>query len=227
MTKTDPNATIGGVAASQPRRWLVRTAAVAYSASWIVGLFVALSSTDVTSSGSAIIGNDAPHADAVTVQFLLTEGLAAVALIVIVTGLWRATERGVLRSATLIAGGFACAISLAQAVLGVCLVEIAVRGSDASLASSLTVILNELDGVKMALLGVMAFAVSAAHWRRQLRLPVWLIPTGIATGLALIVSAIGYLTLSDALSVAAWVSLPLLLIYVTAVGLCVRPGSQR
>jgi hypothetical protein len=55
------------------------------------------------------------------------------------------------------------------------------------------------------------------------RLPFWLVPTGIATGFALALSAIGYLTRSDGLAVAAWVSLPLLLVYITAVGLSVRP----
>ncbi len=213
---------------SEPsRHWPLRTAAVGYSAAWIVGLLLTSSSTDVTSSGSAIVREDAPQAAALTLQFLLTEGVAALALLIVVIGIWRATASGGARRIGLVAGVAAVAVSLTQTVLGVCLVEIAVRGHDAALASSLTITLNELDGVKMVLLAVLVFAVSAARWRRQVRFPIWLLPTGIATGVALVASAIGYLARSNAFSVAAWVSLPLLLIFVTAVGLCVRPGSQH
>lgn len=208
------------------RLWLVRSAAVGYSVAWIVGLCVGSSSTDVASSGSAIIREDTPQIAALALQFLLTEGVAALALLAVVIGLWRATARGVPRSITLGAGIGAVAISLLQTVLGVYLVEIAVREGNAPLVSSLTGTLNELDGLKMALLAVMALAISASRWRRQVRLPFWLLPTGIATGVALVVSAIGYLTRSNALSVAAWISLPLLLIYITASGLCVRRSSR-
>lgn len=209
------------------RHWPLRAAAIGFTVAWVVGLFLTSSSTDVTSSGSEIIREDAPQAAALTLQFLLTEGVAALMLLVVVIGFWRATARGGTRNIGLVAGVAAVAISLSQTILGVCLVEIAVRGGDAALASSLTVTLNELDGAKMLLLAVMVFAVSAARWRRQLRLPMWLLPTGIATGVALVASAIGYLARSNAFSVAAWVSLPLLLIFVTGVGLCVRPGPQR
>lgn len=213
-------------AAAHSQPWLLRTAAVAYSAAWIAGLLVASPSTDVTSSGSEIIRQDAPQAAALTLQFLLTEGIAALALLVVVIGFWRATARGGARTIGLVAGVAAVAVSLTQTVLGMYLVEIAVRGSDAALASSLTITLNELDGIKMLLLAVMVFAISAARWRRRLRLPSWLLPTGIVTGVALVASALGYLARSNLFSVAAWVSLPLLLIFVTAVGLCIRPVSQ-
>jgi hypothetical protein len=209
------------------RHWPLQVAAVGYSVAWIVGLLLTSSSTDVTSSGGAIVREDAPQAAALTLQFLLTEGVAALALLVVVIGFWRATARGGAPIVGFGAGMAAVAISLSQTVLGVCLIEIAVRGADAALARSLTVDLNELDGVKMVLLAVLTFAVSSARWRRQVQLPVWLLPTGIATGLALVASAIGYLTGSNAFAAAAWISLPLLLIFVTAVGLCVRPGSQR
>jgi hypothetical protein len=208
-------------------QWLLKAAAVGYSVAWIVGLLLTSSSTDVTSSGAAIVRADAPQAVALTLQFLLTEGVAALAVLVVVIGFWRATARGAGRIVGLGAGVAAVAISLSQTVLGICLVEIAVRGADATLASSLTVTLDELDGVKMLLLAVMVLAVSVAQWRRQVRLPIWLIPTGIATGVALVASAVGYLTGSNAFAAAAWISLPLLLIFVTAVGLCLRPGLQR
>ena len=206
-------------------QWLLKGAAVGYSVVWIAGLLLASSSTDVTSSGGAIVRADAPQAAALTFQFLLTEGVAALALLVVVIGFWRATARGASRIVGLVAGVAAVAISLSQTVLGVCLIEIAVRHSDATLASSLTVSLNELDGVKMLLLAFMALAFATARWRRRVRLPIWLLPTGIVTGVALVASAIGYLTGSDAFAAAAWISLPLLLIFVTAVGLCLKPDS--
>jgi hypothetical protein len=209
------------------RRWPLRAAAIGYSVAWIVGLLLTSSSTDVTSSGGAIVREDAPQAAALTLQFLLTEGVAALALLVVVIGFWRATARGAGRIVGLVAGVAAVAISLSQTVLGICLIEIAVREADAALASSLTVSLNELDGVKMMMLAVMAFAVSSAQWRRQVRLPIWLLPTGIATGVALVASAFGYLARSNAFAAAAWISLPLLLLFITAVGLCVRSASER
>jgi hypothetical protein len=208
------------------RRWLTRTAAIGYSVAWVVGLLLTSSSTDVTADGSAIVREDTPLTAALTLQFLLTEGVAAVALLIVVIGFWRAAARGGLRSTALVAGLMAVAVSLTQTVIGVCLVEIAVRDRDAALASSLTFTLYELDGLKMVLLAVLVFAISAARWRRQVRLPIWLVPTGIVTGVALLASAIGYLARINAFSVAAWVSLPLLLIFITGVGLCVRPGSQ-
>ena len=209
------------------RRWPIQAAAIGYSVAWIVGLLLTSSSTDVTSSGGAIVREDAPQAAALTLQFLLTEGVAALALLVVVIGFWRATARGWGRTVSVAAGISAVAISLSQTALGVCLIEIAVRGANAALARSLTVDLNELDGVKMMLLAVMTFAVSSAQWRRQVRLPIWLLPTGIATGVALVASAIGYLSGSNAFAAAAWISLPLLLLFITTVGLCVRPRSER
>lgn len=226
-TITSPIKAVQGRPPVPSRHWPLRAVAVGYSAAWIVGLLLASSSTDVTSTGSTIVRQDAPQAAALTVQFLLTEGVAALALLVVVIGFWRATARGGARDVGFIAGLAAVAISLSQTVLGVCLIGIAVRRADGALASSLTVTLNELDGVKMLLLAVTAFAVSVAQVRRQVWLPLWLLPIGVATGVALVASAIGYLTGINALTVAAWVSLPLLLIFVTALGLCVRPVSQR
>ena len=214
-------------APASSRRWPLQAAAVGYSVAWIVGLLLTSSSTDVTSSGSTIVREDAPQAAALTLQFLLTEGVAALALLIVVIGFWRATARSGGRTVGFAAGIAAVAISLSQTALGVCLIEIAVRGADDALARSLMVALNELDGVKMVLLAIMAFAVSSALWRRQVRLPIWLLPTGIATGVALVASAIGYLTGSNAFAAAAWISLPLLLLFITTVGLCVRSGSAR
>ena len=56
-------------------------------------------------------------------------------------------------------------------------------------------------------------------------LPRWLRWTGVALVAAIIASGIGYALLSNTFALAAWVSLPLLLIWVAGAGIAV--GRQE
>jgi hypothetical protein len=75
------------------------------------------------------------------------------------------------------------------------------------------------------MLALAAMAASGAALVRRTRLlPGWLGHLGVVLAVALVVSGIGYLLLSSTLAPAAFVSGPLLLIWVTAVG--ISPGGS-
>jgi hypothetical protein len=61
-------------------------------------------------------------------------------------------------------------------------------------------------------------AAAMAIRRRPLPLPGWLSPLAAVLAIAIAVSGVGYLTLSDTAASVAWVSLPLLIVFVTAAG---------
>ena len=79
---------------------------------------------------------------------------------------------------------------------------------------------------------VIATAVSA---QRELRLARWLSGAGVMASLALVASGVGYLALNGALAHATFLSLPLLLIWVSVTGVALTrrhvedpaPGSVR
>ena len=71
----------------------------------------------------------------------------------------------------------------------------------------------------MVLLALLAIAAAVAIRDRTLPLPRWLSPLAAVLAVAIAVSGVGYLALSDAAASAAWVSLPLLIVFITASGL--------
>ena len=101
----------------------------------------------------------------------------------------------------------------------------AVPDGDTARTGTLFAAVNRLDGVKMLTLAVMA-AGGAALVRRTRLLPVWLGYLGALLAVALMVSGIGYLLLSGTLAPTAFLSGPLLLVWVTATGISVA-GLQE
>ncbi len=71
----------------------------------------------------------------------------------------------------------------------------------------------------MVLLALLAIAAAVAIRDRTLPLPRWLSPLAAVLAVAIAVSRVGYLAPSDAAASAAWVSLPLLIVFITASGL--------
>ncbi|MFI5897351.1 hypothetical protein ACIA5D_45390 [Actinoplanes sp. NPDC051513] len=199
------------------------TAAVAYPATWIVGLSIASSGTTVHSTGAEILSSYAGHTGAALVQFLLTEGVAGLLLAVAVVAVGRAGGGRAGRWFTG-AGLVAAAISVAQCGLGVALTGWAVPHERAGAALALTQVVNRADGVKMLLLA--AVAVLGWNLARRGRLPRWIGFLGLALAVAIAVSGLGFLLLSDTLSMAAYVSLPLLLVFVTAACLAVSRRTR-
>jgi hypothetical protein len=123
------------------------------------------------------------------------------------------------------AGATAAAIALVQCVLGLSLTISAVPAGHAGTAAALSEALNRLDGVKMLVLATMA-AAGTILARRTGLLPRWLQWTGVALAAAITASGIGYALLNATFAQAAWVSLPLLLAWVTGAGITVGRAAR-
>jgi hypothetical protein len=156
------------------------------------------------------------------VQYLLVEGLAGVLFGIVLGCAVRSQARGQAGPRTWPRAGaalaaVAVAMSLAQCVFGLVLVA-AATGHDVTRSGELSDLVNQLDGVKMlALAG--AGACLAATGGPAPALPRWLRAVTVPFGLALIASGCTYLTLSQSLSWTAYVSGPLLLLWVTGLGI--------
>jgi hypothetical protein len=226
MTSTASSRTIGG------RNRLLAApavAGVAYLLAWVTGLAVWPSNLDVAASGGQVVAAYTGHRGVAMTQSLLVHGVAAVALAVVVLALGQAARRrdaGPLARATVVAGVGAAVVSLVQCALGLWLAGWAVPDGDAGRAGALFAAINRLDGVKMLALAAMA-AGGAALVRRTHLLPGWLSYLGVLLAVALVVSGIGYLLLSSALAPAAFVSGPLLLVWVTATGIWLGRLPER
>ena len=209
---------------SPRRRGLLTVPAVAglaYTASWLAGLAIAPSSTSVRSTGAEVVAGFAGHEGAAVTQFVLTEGIASLALAVVVICLGRDGLRaGAGTAARLMTGASAAAavVGLVQCALGVYLTVSVVPADHASTAAAVSDAVNRLDGVKMFLLAVMAVAGTVLARQTGL-LPRWLRWTGVALAIAITASGIGYALLNNTFALAAWLSLPLLLAWVTGAGI--------
>jgi hypothetical protein len=197
-TKTDPSVTRD----LSHRRLLTVTGVtgIAYTLSWIAGLAVAAPSPKLTASGASITAALAGHQAAVVWQFALTEGLPAVGLAVISIALAGAARRSGAagHARVLLAAGLTAAlISLVQFVLGTLLAAAASPAAAHLLYESV----NRLDGVKMLALAVLGLAGATSGV-----LPRWLR------------YAVAYLLLLPGLAGLAYVSGPLLLLFVTGTG---------
>ena len=160
------------------------------------------------------------------IQSLLVHGVAAVALAVVVLALGQAARRGGaerLARAMVVAGVGAAVVSLLVRRRA-CAAGWVVPAGDASRAGLLFASINRLDGVKMLALAAMA-GTGAALVHRTGVLPGWLGYPGGLLAVALVVSGVGYLLLNSTLAPAAFVSGPLLLLWVTGAGISL--GSLR
>jgi hypothetical protein len=144
-------------------------AALLYVATWIVGLSIWPANPSVTSSRHEIVTAYAGHRALATAQFVLVEGLAAVALACVVLAL-APRVRAI--------GLTACAISLTQCVLGVIL------ATSSGPPAHVFELINRLDGVKMLVLA--AGIASATLAPRESGLPARLAYLGVPTVVALV-----------------------------------------
>jgi hypothetical protein len=204
-------------------------AGIIYTLSWVAGLSVSSSSTDVHSTGREVVAAYSGHEAAVIAQFALTEGLASVALAVVAVALGRAGMRtGSVTLGRLVAwtGLAAAAIALVQCVLGVWLAASVAPSNHAGSAATINETINRLDGLKMFVLAATAIAASALANRTGI-LPRWLRWVGVALAVAITTSGFGYALLNSTLAVAAWLSLPLLLVFITGAGVVLGRTARR
>jgi hypothetical protein len=164
------------------------------------------------------------HPAEARVQYLLIEGLAGVLLGIVLACELRAARDRAGRRATGPAALSAIAVltSLTQCVIGLFITAAATGGHIAS-CGTLSDLVNRLDGVKMlALVGATAWIAATGP-----ALPRWLRGLTVALGLALIASGYAYLALSNALAWTAYVSGPLLLLWVGSAGIALTVTARR
>jgi hypothetical protein len=142
----------------------------------MTGLAVWPSNLDVAASGAKVVSAYTGHQGVAVTQYLLVEGLAAIALAVVVIALARAVRQrgaGRLASVVVIAGIGAVTVSLVECALGLLLAGAAVPDGETGRTGTLYHLINRLDGAKMLALAVLALA-SVALARRGGLLPRWL-----------------------------------------------------
>ena len=198
-----------------------RVGALIYIGCWVVGLTMFPAGPALDEATGAVVDFYARHATASALQAGMVHGVAAVALLAVVLAM---RSRGV-TGATVRAGVAAVALSLVQFVLEV-VRAIEADGKNPTTIDGLFDVVNRIDGVKMV-----ALAVMIGTSRRALRaagVPVAR-AFGIvarATAAALVVSGVGYVVLDRTVAMAAFVSLPLLLISVGAIGWSLSRGGR-
>jgi hypothetical protein len=211
------------------RRLLTASAAagIAYATAWVVGLAVWPSNLDVAASNLKVLATYRAHQRAAMTQYVLVEGVAAIALAVVVTVLGEAARRRGARGlgvAAMVVGLTAVAVSLVECVLGLLLAGSAAPDGEAERAGRLFDLINRLDGVKMLALAALALAgLALVRWTV---VPRWLGYTGTFLAAALIASGTGYLLLNTTLAQAVFASGVLLLVWVTGVGVALARTSR-
>jgi hypothetical protein len=151
-----------------------------------------------------------------------------VALAVVVVALARAGRAaGASRAArvVMLAGLAAAGVSLTQWVLDLTLATTVAPAGDAARSGTVLEAINRLDGVKMLLLATLAVG-GMALTRREVP-PRRLGIVGAPLAVAIIASGLGYLLLIPALALLAYASGPLLLLWVTSVGLGLGRQDSR
>ncbi len=196
-------------------------AGIAYTVSWLIGLSVAEANPKVSASAAQVLASYSGHLVATTAQFILTEAVPAIGLAIVVVALARAAVRaGSETAATYIlgAGLLAAAVSFVQAIVGVAMTSWAVPDGHGGGAHVLFQMFNRLDGVKMFALAGLAMAAAILAKRKDV-LPRRLRHVSIALAVTIAASGAGYLLLVDSLAILAFVSGPILLVWVTSTGI--------
>ena len=193
-------------------------AGIGLSLTWIIGLSIYSSSTEVRASGADVIAGYAGHQGIAATQYVFTEGISGLTLAAVVLLLGRAATHA--RLPVLVTGFVAAAIALVQCGLGLYLTGPVVTDGSAGTAEMINHAISRLDGVKMFALAALAVSAGLSGV-----LPRWLRYVGVALAAAIVASGVGYLFLLNGLALAAWVSLPLLMVWVTSTGIVL--GSRR
>lgn len=193
---------------------------VGYTASWIAGLSIWPNNLRPSSTGAEVVAAFTGHQAVGAAQYLLTEGLPAVGLAVVGLALAAAARRaGMLRSARVaaVSAVTAATVSAVQCLLGLVLLLAVVPRGGVGTSHLLFELVNRMDGVKMFALAVLA--VSGAVLSGAGVAARWLRHPAHALAVTIAASGVGYLLLLDSLAPFAYLSLPLLLLWVTGSGI--------
>lgn len=223
----DSTSWVNGLVGSRTGRRLLAGAAVLYLGAWLLALSVAPSGATVTATGSQVLASLQGHLAASAVQYLAAEVVAGLALVVVMLGVAGASV-GYSRPASRVVAACAVvagAVSVLQGALGLWLTTVVAPAGDTDLAARVFQLITRADGLKMVDLAVLATA--AVMLGRRGAFPRWL--TGLAGVLAftVAVSGAGYLFLVDSLAAAAYLSLPVLLVWVAGCGLSALGRARK
>jgi len=219
-------ATTGDPAGTRNRtaRSAAAIAGICYSAAWIAGLAVGAPNPSVNAAGYQVVAAFAGHDGPTIAMFVLAEGIAAIALAVVVVLTARAVgpQRG--RRAGLAAAAFGLAaalVSWAELAMGASLIYDVVPAGETATAGNLYHALMRVDGAKMFLLAAMAVALAELAMTSAV-LPRWLARIELLLAVSLVVSGLAYVLLAPGPAVSVYVAGALLLVGVTAAGVTLR-----
>ena len=217
-----------GPARPSPRTYLPAAAGVAYLAAWAAGLAVWPVNLALNATAAQVAASYRANPAEAAAQYLLTEGLAGVLLGVVLAFVLLPHVRGRMAArpaGAALLGAIAVATSLAQCVIGLSLTA-AAASHDIARCGELSTLVTRLDGVKMLAIAGAAAGIAAARTPGPL-IPGWLRAATLPLGLALIASGYAYLTLSSTLGWTAYISGPLLLVWVTGTGIAITIRQRR
>ncbi len=199
-------------------------AGVGYAVAWIVSQLTGAPNPSIAAPGTQLVDSFAGHAGSTLAMFVLAEGVAAIALILVVVFVARAARQPVIRHsarlAAMTAAGFGIAsavVSLTELGLGVWLFGTVLPQRRTATFGTAYHALERLDGAKMIVLAAMAVALSAVAISAPI-LPRWLAPVGLLLAAGLVVSGLGWVLLAPGLGNSVYVSGILLVLFVTATG---------
>jgi hypothetical protein len=199
-------------------------AGIGYTVSWVLSFVVGAPMPSVAASGDQIVAAFAGHDWPSIANFVLSEGIPAVALTAVVLLVARAASRTGARRAGLAVAVFgvaAAAVSLAELVMAAWLQYGPVTSGHAATAGTLWSAVQRTDGAKLFVLAAMGVALAVLSLTSAV-LPRWLAPLALLLALSLVISGIGLLLLANGLSNAVFVAGVLLLAVVTATGVTLR-----
>jgi hypothetical protein len=184
---------------------------------WAAGLAAWPANLALNATNGQVAAAYRAHPAGATSQYLLSEGVAALLLgVVLAAALISGRDRGRAPLWPAVTAAGAVAISLAQTVIGMFLIAAATH-HDIARAGGLSDLVNRLDGVKMLALAAVAAYLSARGTRD--RPPNWLRAIAALAAVTLTVSGVDYVLLANSLGWTVYISGPLLLAWIAATGI--------
>ncbi len=209
------------------RRYVPGAFGIAYVAAWAGGLAAWPVNLALNATASQVAASHRSHPAEATVQYLLVEGLAGLLLGAVLAAalLSGGRRRTAARTGAVALGAAAVSVSVAQCVVGLFLTA-AATGHKVTRSGALFDVFNRLDGVKMLALAGAALLIGTSM-NLPVALPRWLRAVSVSLAAALVASGYAYLSLTNALAWIAFISGPLLLLWVAAMGITMAARRMR